>query len=166
MPTTGRPGPRPADTPVRDPALQPLPGWQQTSTLTALQTLIDAASTVPAAVARRAEVSASELHALRHLSAEPLGPAELAHRLGVTTAAASGVVDRLVAHGHVERRPHPSDGRRTVVVLTDGGRTEAFARLAPMFEALARLDGSLSDEERAVVDRYLAGATAAIRTLL
>ncbi len=121
---------------------------------------------MPAAVARRAELSASELHALRHLSVAPLGPAELAQRLGVTTAAASGVVDRLEGHGHVERRAHPTDGRRTQVVLTDAGRTEALQLMMPMFESLARLDDELGEQERAVVDRYLAGAAAAIRTLL
>lgn len=121
---------------------------------------------MPAAVARRADLSASELHALRHLSVAPLGPAELASRLGVTTAAASGVVDRLAAHGHVERRPHPTDGRRTQVLLTATGRSETLVLMMPMFEALARLDDALGDEERAVVDRYLTGAAAAIRTLL
>lgn len=117
-------------------------------------------------MARRADLSTSELHALRHLSVEPLGPAELAHRLGITTAAASGVVDRLAGHGHVERHPHARDGRRTEVHLTEAGRAEAIARMAPMFTALATLDGSLSDGERLAVDRYLTGAIAAIRTLL
>lgn len=117
-------------------------------------------------MARRADLSASELHALRHLSVAPLGPAELAQRLGVTTAAASGVVDRLAGHGHVERRAHPTDGRRTEVVLTDAGRSAALELMRPMFEALARLDQGLDEHERAVVDRYLAGAAAAIRTLL
>ncbi|MEO3937647.1 MarR family transcriptional regulator [Dermatophilaceae bacterium Soc4.6] len=121
---------------------------------------------MPAAVARRADLSTSELHALRHLSVEPMGPAELAHRLGVTTAAASGVVDRLVGHGHVERHPHAHDGRRTEVHLTDGGRAEVIARMAPMFQALATLDRDLGDDDRVAVDRYLAGAIAAIRTLL
>lgn len=143
-----------------------IPGWRPSQTLSTLQTLIDVAGSVPAAVARRADLSTSELHALRHLSVEPLGPAELAHRLGITTAAASGVVDRLAGHGHVERHPHARDGRRTEVHLTTTGRAEAIARMAPMFTALAALDGSLTNDERAAVDRYLTGAIAAIRTLL
>ncbi|MDQ2756881.1 MAG: MarR family transcriptional regulator [Actinomycetota bacterium] len=143
-----------------------IPGWQPSETLTTLQTLIDVAGSVPAAVARRADLSTSELHALRHLSADPLGPAELAHRLGVTSAAASGVVDRLEAHGHVERRAHAHDGRRTEVHLTDEGRAEVIRRMAPMFTALGTLDTSLTPQERVAVDRYLAGAIAAIRTLL
>ncbi len=141
-------------------------GWTPTRTLDALQELIDVASQTPGAVARRAGLSTSELHALRHLSLEPLGPADLARKLGVTSAAASGVVDRLVAHGHVRRSPHPEDGRRTVVAVTDAGRAEAFTRLASMFRGLSELDASLTPQERAAVERYLDGAIAAIRTLL
>jgi DNA-binding MarR family transcriptional regulator len=143
-----------------------VPQWRMSETLQRLQRLLDAGSAAPIEVARRAHLSTSELHALRHLSAQPMGPAELARVLGVTTAAASGVVDRLVTNGHAERRPHSVDGRRTEVHLTDSGRAEAVGHLAPMFAALAALDASLTDEEREVVDRYLDGAIAAVRALL
>jgi len=136
------------------------------ATLERLQTLLDVGSAAPVEVARRAALSTSELHALRHLSAQPMGPADLARVLGVTPAAASGVVDRLEARGHAERRPHSVDRRRTEVHLTESGRAGAIGHLAPMFAALAALDASLSDEERAVVDRYLDGAIAAVRSLL
>jgi DNA-binding MarR family transcriptional regulator len=141
-------------------------GWSHTPTLAALQELIDLSGAAPAAVARREGLSLSELHALRHLAQAPLGPAELARRLGVTTAASSGVVDRLVVHDHVVRRPHPGDGRRTEVVLTDHGRTEMLRMLAPMFAGLAAVDSSLDATERAAVDRYLRGAIAAVRAVL
>jgi DNA-binding MarR family transcriptional regulator len=143
-----------------------VPQWRMSATLDRLQRLLDAGSAAPSAVARRAGLSPSELHALRHLSRAPMGPADLARVLGVTTAAASGVVDRLVGNGHAERRPHTVDGRRTEVHLTDSGRAEAIGHLAPMFGALAALDASLSEEERVVVDRYLDGAIAAVRALL
>lgn len=143
-----------------------VPQWRMSGTLDRLQRLLDAGSAAPIEVARRAGLSTSELHALRHLSGRPMGPADLARALGVTTAAASGVVDRLVSHGHAERRPHTVDGRRTEVHLTDSGRVEAVGHLAPMFAALAALDASLTDGEREVVDRYLDGAIAAVRSLM
>ena len=143
-----------------------MPQWRMSQTLERLQRLMDAGSAAPAAVARRAGLSPSELHALRHLSRGPMGPADLARALGVTTAAASGVVDRLEGNGHAQRRPHTADGRRTEVHLTDSGRAEAVGHLAPMFGALAALDASLSDEEREIVDRYLDGAIAAVRALM
>lgn len=143
-----------------------VPEYQTSGSLDALQELVDVAALVPHEVARQAGLSTSELHSLRHLMDTPMGPVELARALGVTSAASSGVVDRLVARGHAERRPHPDDGRRTEVVITESGRVEVFARLAPMFAALAQLDSSLTEPERELVERYLRGATAAMRALM
>ena len=142
-----------------------VPEWAPSRTLDALQELVDVAGQVPHDVARAAGLSTSELHSLRHLMSTPMGPVELARALGVTSAASSGVVDRLVARGHAERRQHPDDGRRTQVLITDSGRAEVFARLAPMFAALAALDRGLDDDDREVVEHYLRGATAAMRAL-
>ena len=142
-----------------------VPGWVPSPTLDALQELVDVAAQVPHDVARAAGLSTSELHSLRHLMDTPMGPVDLARALGITSAASSGVVDRLVARGHAERRPHPDDGRRTEVVITDSGRAEVFARLAPMFAALAALDAGLDAHDREVVERYLRGATGAMRAL-
>ncbi|MFL6151649.1 MAG: MarR family winged helix-turn-helix transcriptional regulator [Ornithinibacter sp.] len=143
-----------------------VPTYRQSGSLDALQELVDVAALVPHEVARRAGLSTSELHSLRHLMENPMGPVELARALGVTSAAASGVVDRLVARGHAQRRPHADDGRRTEVLITESGRLEVFERLAPMFAALAELDSSLSEEERTVVERYLRGATGAMRAVM
>ena len=143
-----------------------VPDYRTSGSLDALQELVDVAAQVPHEVARQAGLSTSELHSLRHLMDTPMGPVELARALGVTSAASSGVVDRLVARGHAERRPHAGDGRRTEVVITESGRVEVFALLAPMFAALAELDSSLCDGERELVERYLRGATAAMRALL
>lgn len=140
--------------------------WQQTSTLLALRELLQVAQQVGPAVAKRAELGPSELAALELLVERQLGPADLARHLGVTSAGSSGIVDRLVARGHVTREPDPSDGRRTRVVLSDSGREEVLGHLMPMFIGLARLDADLTDDERAVVDRYLRGAIAAIRPLI
>ena len=38
--------------------------------------------------------------------------------------------------------------------------------MRPMFEGLATMDASLTDEERLVVERYLRGAIHAMRSLL
>ena len=141
------------------------PAYRPSSSLEALQELVDLAAQVPHDVARKAGLSVSELHSLRHLAASPMGPVELAKALGVTSAAASGVVDRLVARGHAERRPHSADGRRTEVVVTESGRREVFTMLAPMFTRLAEIDAPLADDERALVERYLRGAIEAMRSV-
>jgi len=141
-------------------------GALDTSTLRLLRRLLDVAQQSGPAVARKADLSPTELTALDQLTRRQWGPGELARHLGVTSAAASGIVDRLVAHGHVERRPHEADKRRTQVVLTDSGRTEVLGHLMPMFVALDELDRSLSEDERVVVARYLEGAIAAITRVL
>ena len=101
------------------PHQQPPRGWDASGTLTALRELLTAGARVNHVVARRAGISDTELVTLEHLSREQIGPAEVARRLEVSTAAATGIVDRLVARGHVERRPHAADRRRTELVLTE-----------------------------------------------
>lgn len=142
-----------------------MPSWERTPSLAALERLLDVSGTVTTAVSRRANLSVSELHALRHLARGPLGPADLSRILGVSTAASSGIVDRLVARGHAVRTPHSRDRRRTEVRITDQGLADVIGRLAPMFAALAALDASLSEEERSTVERYLNGAIAAMNAI-
>lgn len=137
-----------------------------TPSLQALRTFLEVGIKVAPAVARRAHLGQSEFDALGMLMEAPRGPVELAHDLGVTSAASSGIVDRLEARGHVVRRPHPSDRRRTEVVITDSARREVLGHMMPMFDALARLDQQLTDAEREVVTRYLEGATEAVRRML
>ena len=156
-------GPRAASAPAQQERLE---REMATSTLQLLRRLVEAAQRSGPAVAHRADLSRTELTALEVLVREPCGPGELARHLSVTSAAASGIVDRLVTRGHVERRPHAHDGRRTQVVLTTSGREEILGHLMPMFLALGDLDRDLTDDERAVLDRYLAGAIDAISRIL
>lgn len=145
---------------------QPSHGWDESGTLVALRELVTTGARVNHVVARRAGISDTELVTLEHLAREQIGPAEVARRLEVSTAAATGIVDRLVSRGHVERRPHPADRRRTELVLTESGRGEVVGHLLPMFIALDRLDRSFSEAERAVVERYLRGAVGAFEQVL
>ncbi|PZF85204.1 MarR family transcriptional regulator [Jiangella anatolica] len=52
---------------------------------------------------------------------EPLPINELADRLGLTLATAGRNVDRLLAHGLVERREDPTDRRVRLVSLSEQG---------------------------------------------
>lgn len=153
--------------------LDPTPPWvergqerTQPPTLLALRDLVAAGSRVTHVVSRRAGLTETELVTLEHLSREEIGPAEVARRLEVSTAAATGIVDRLVARGHVERRPHELDRRRTDLHITDSGRGEVVGHLMPMFAALDRHDAAFTEDEKVVVERYLRGATQAIERVL
>lgn len=141
-------------------------GWEQTASLEALSDLIATSARLNHVIARRAGLSETELLALQHLSRDEIGPAEVARRLQVTTAAATGIVDRLVGRGHVERQQHPGDRRRTALVITDSGRREVRDHLVPMFIALDRLDRGLEEGEREVVARYLRSVTTAFERVI
>lgn len=144
----------------------PFEGWRQTETLALLRDLVNTAGQVRPTVSARAGLSVNELWALEHLFAEPLGAGELGRRLHVTSAATTQIIDRLAHRGHVEREPHPTDGRRTLVHLTAPGRAEVLEHLMPMFRALAEMDAKLTDEERDVVNVYLSRATKAFGSVL
>ena len=144
----------------------PFEGWRQTETLTLLRDVVNVAAQVRPAVAARAGLSTNELWALEHLFTQPLGTGEVGRRLLVTSAATTQIIDRLAQRGHVEREPHPTDRRRTLVRLTDSGRSEVLEHLMPMFRALAQMDAELDETEREVVDRYLRRALAAFRSVV
>lgn len=145
---------------------QAVPQWRRSPALEALDELVELAALSVPAMARRAGLTETEMHALRHLMKADIGPAELARLLGVTSAAATGIIDRLESRGHITRHRHPSDRRRTIVDITDSGRAEVLTLLAPMFVGLSEADAALTDQERAAVTGFLQRASAAIREVL
>ena len=71
---------------------------------------------------------------------------ELAEYLGFTKQAASQLVDELVRKGYVERRPHPTDARARLVVLTDRGWACTRAADAAAEETVAPWIATLGPE--------------------
>ena len=106
-------------------------------------------------LAARLGVGPSELAAMEHLMAEPMGPVELSRRLDLTSAAATILLHRLESSGHVERVPHPTDRRRQVVFPRPEGTVEVFRHLRPMVERLDEVAARFSADEQAVIARYL-----------
>ncbi|WP_285600346.1 MarR family transcriptional regulator [Kineosporia sp. NBRC 101731] len=139
---------------MNDPLVNP-------ATTDAVQDLVVAALEVRRKVIQQLGLTETELGALEHLSLTPSSPGELARLLHVSTAASTGVVDRLEGRGHVERRPHPTDRRRTEVHLTSSGRGAIERQLMPMLAGLSALDEGLSESERATVLKYLRGVVQA-----
>lgn len=60
---------------------------------------------------------------LFHLRSGPLTLRQLAEANGVDAPYATLIVDKLEAHGLVERLPHPDDRRRKLVTLTAAGHS-------------------------------------------
>ncbi|MFI5937618.1 MarR family transcriptional regulator [Actinoplanes sp. NPDC051494] len=134
-------------------------------TMTAVSELVTESVRLRHTLSRRAGLSETELDALQRLVESPSTPSELARLLDISTAASTGVVDRLERHAHVERRKHPTDRRRLEIHVTESGRAEIIGHLRPMLAALAVLDAGLTPAERDVVLRFLTGAKAAFEAV-
>ena len=133
--------------------------------MNALRALVDEAVRLRRTLSRRTGLSETELAALEHLVEAPSTPSELARLLEVSTAASTGIVDRLERRGHIVRRNHPTDRRRLEVHVTTDGRAEMLQHLQPMLEALRRLDRSIDPAHRDAVLDYLTEARQAFETI-
>lgn len=85
----------------------------------------------------------------------PISPTQLADATGLNTGTVTGVVDTLVARGLVKREPHPTDRRRVVVSVADGG-----------LEALAEESGDVFREQVAHLNEAMAALTIAQLTVV
>lgn len=105
---------------------------------------------------RQLTVNPTDLQAMEHLiQSGPLGPTELARRLGISTAAVTSVVDRLTALGHVTRTQHPTDRRGIVVVPSPDSVKRAMAALIPMIVGIDGVLDDFDDHEQATITAYL-----------
>ena len=81
-------------------------------------------------------------------------PTELAQHTGLSTSATTAMIDRLENAGLVVRRPHPTDRRGTIVVLSK----EAMRKLPAMFASLAKamdaLVSTYSEKELKVLAEF------------
>lgn len=130
----------------------------------ALREVMRAAGTANLALARELGLGLNDLAALEHLSEhQPLGPAELGSLLGIRSASATALVDRLEAAGHVSRRRHPADRRRLVLVITPQATARMIGVLGPLVAQLDAVAAELTAAEREVVVRYLRHAAGVLR---
>lgn len=109
----------------------------------------------------------TDLMALRFLLREQragriVRPIDLARMLDISTASTTTLIDRLEKGGHARREPHPTDRRAGVVVPTASSDDEVRHTLGAMHRRMLSLVDELSDAERVVITRFLAGMTAAI----
>ncbi|MFJ9611575.1 MarR family winged helix-turn-helix transcriptional regulator [Kitasatospora sp. NPDC101176] len=137
----------------------------------ALRDVLTLTQLARAVLAERLGMPLTNVEAVEHVvmargAGEPIGPVELSRRLGVTSAAGTQSVNRLVAEGHMTRGPHPSDRRRQVLDVTDSGLTHVMGELAPLLGLLHEASTDLTEDERAAAKRYLDNVSAAYRSYL
>ena len=80
---------------------------------------------------------------------------QLAEHLDVTRQAAAQLVDELMAKGYVERRPHPSDARARMIVLTEKGWACTRAAEAAIADTLRPWEATLGPEGLLAMRDYL-----------
>lgn len=132
-----------------------------------LRDLLELTSQFEQKVGSSLSVNRRDFEAMQHLIAYgPLGPSEIARRLGVTTAAATTIVDRLVAVGHVERTPHPTDRRGIIVVPTPASVAAAMSQIYPLITGVDGILDDFSGPEQAAITEYLRKAVGVYRDRL
>ena len=117
------------------------------------------------ALAMRLRLRALDYTAMTHLlnADPPLGPVELASRLGISSGSGTELADRLERAGHLHRRRATDDRRRIVLEPDEGSIARILSELAPLFAELDRLAATFSPAEQAAITRYLNGAAERVR---
>jgi MarR family transcriptional regulator, organic hydroperoxide resistance regulator len=95
---------------------------------------------------------------------EGISQQTLAERLYVTKGNISGLIDRLVAAGLVERRPIAADKRQHSIYLTAAGRVAADKAIACQRGFVAETIGRLPNGKLAALDQLLVEARDLVRT--
>jgi DNA-binding MarR family transcriptional regulator len=114
-----------------------------------------------AAMSRRLGLSESEMLAVAHLAQHGrLSPSALAQLLDLSSGGITALVQRLESAGHLVRRRHPTDGRSILVELSEDLVVRAEREFGPLVEDLERASREFSEEERAIVSRFLDRAVA------
>ncbi len=85
----------------------------------------------------RHDLSANDFRALLHVmvaegDGDPLTQSQLGQRIGVSGAAITYLVDRMVQSGHLNREPHPSDRRKVLLRYADHGSAVARSFFTPL----------------------------------
>jgi DNA-binding MarR family transcriptional regulator len=84
-----------------------------------------------------------------------LSAGALAAAAGLSPAATTTAVQRLVAAGHLVRAIDPGDRRRTALTLTDSAAATIRASYGPVAEEGARILAGYRPDELALIERFL-----------
>jgi DNA-binding MarR family transcriptional regulator len=116
----------------------------------------------------RHELSANDFRALLHVmvserDGDPLTQSELGRRIGVSGAAITYLVDRMVQSGHLNRAPHPSDRRKVLLHYADHGSAVARSFFTPLAEHTHAALDEFSATELGTAHRVLTALIGSMR---
>lgn len=112
-------------------------------------------------------LSMSQINVLMRLyhNQSTCGVSDIGAHLGVTNAASSQLVDRLVQMGFLERAEDPSDRRAKLIRLTPEGRALVERSIQARLEWMAELTCNLTPDQQQRISESLTILTQAAREL-
>jgi DNA-binding MarR family transcriptional regulator len=118
--------------------------------------------------AGRHDVTANDFRALLHVmvaetAGSPLTAGDLRSRMGMSGAAITYLVERMIVSGHFLRESDPSDRRKVILRVADDGRTVARNFFTPLAEHSQRAMADLPDSDLAAAHRTLTAVIDAMR---
>jgi MarR family transcriptional regulator, organic hydroperoxide resistance regulator len=138
---------------------------QASEVLWGIRELQKAQAEVDRALAARLALRALDYVAMTHVLAAdpPLGPVQLAARLGISSGSGTELADRLERAGHLHRRPAADDRRRVVLEPDETSVARILGQLAPLFADLEQLVAAFEPAEQEAIARFLGEAAERVR---
>lgn len=131
------------------------------------QQLSTATQRVAHAFAAQNGLSERELQALivvmqAEASGHPVTAGELGKAVRLSSAATTGIIDRLERAEHIERRRNAEDRRRVTLHYAPLGMRTAATFFAPLSDLSSAIMARFDDHSLEIIDRYLTEMTAAM----
>jgi DNA-binding MarR family transcriptional regulator len=114
------------------------------------------------------DVRPTDFRALMHVmvaetAGEPVTSGELRQRMGLSGAAITYLVDRMMASGHITRQSDPADRRKVILRYSDSGLATARAFFAPLGTHSHDAMAELPDADLMAASRVFAALIEAMR---
>lgn len=118
--------------------------------------------------ANRHDVSANDFRALLHImvadsAGAPLTAGELRQRMGMSGAAITYLVERMIGSEHVRRESDPADRRKVILHVADHGMDVARGFFTPLAEHTRQALAAISDDDLAAAHRTFEALVNAMR---
>jgi len=118
--------------------------------------------------ASRHDVAANDFRALLHImvaetAGNPLTAGDLRRSMGMSGAAITYLVERMLASGHVLRESDPQDRRKVILRVADHGMTMARNFFTPLGEYTHNALAELSDADLAAAHRTFTAVNGAMQ---
>ncbi|WP_299570554.1 MarR family winged helix-turn-helix transcriptional regulator [uncultured Williamsia sp.] len=133
-----------------------------------MRALSAASEQIGRAFAARHDLSANDFQALLRImvadvDGDPLTVGRLGASLGMSSAAMTYLVERMIASGHIRREAHPTDRRRVILRYDDHGMEVAREFFGPLGAVTRAALADVDDDDLATAHRVFAVLIDAIR---